>query len=248
MGPRFVDCGLGIKRAAPLVHRSLNATRSTHCTQLFTSTNSTLTPSLNIHSGSQFWSRLTPVISDEFLAQCIEFAKARQRTSSSTAEDISTSQSSVVTLPSPLSEMEAKHYYDGLPSAPVLVARTSTTPWQEPSGPEAYRTAKELGTVYNHALSKAWNDNLAPKVFNLLDSMKIQWTSIDIVRIGNAGESFKPVILWIGVRPATLSGYDGLDVASKCRNILVEHDISDVDVEIRESVRWGGGAGLGPSS
>ena len=26
--------------------------------------------------------------------------------------------------------MEATHYYDGLPSRPVLVARTSTTPWE----------------------------------------------------------------------------------------------------------------------
>jgi hypothetical protein len=73
--------------------------------------------------------------------------------------------------------------------------------------------------------------------------MEVKWTSVDVVRIGNAeeGMQFAPVILWIGVEPASLSGRDGVAVAFKCREILVEHDITDVDVEIRESVvrRWG---------
>ncbi|KAF8816767.1 hypothetical protein BYT27DRAFT_7206932 [Phlegmacium glaucopus] len=140
-------------------------------------------------------------------------------------------------LPSPPSEMEAKYYYNGLPSAPVLVARTSTTPWEEPTGPEAYHTAKELRPVFNHALTKVWEGNLAPKVLDLLDSMKVQWTSIDIARIGNPElQKPFPVILWIGVRPASLSGYKGLDVASQCKKLLIEHHITDVDVEIRESI------------
>jgi len=69
--------------------------------------------------------------------------------------------------------------------------------------------------------------------------MEVKWTSIDIVRIGNAGDS--SVILWIGVMPASLSHHGGFDVASKCRELLVKDNITDVDVEIRESVvtRWG---------
>jgi hypothetical protein len=40
--------------------------------------------------------------------------------------------------------------------------------------------------------------------------------------------------------PASLSGHDGVVVAFKCRELLVEYDIADVNVEIRESVvsRW----------
>lgn len=40
--------------------------------------------------------------------------------------------------------------------------------------------------------------------------------------------------------PGSLSGDDGVVVASKCRELLAEHGITDV--EIRESVvtRWGG--------
>ncbi|KIY45506.1 hypothetical protein FISHEDRAFT_76683 [Fistulina hepatica ATCC 64428] len=129
--------------------------------------------------------------------------------------DIPPPQSSSLTLPSPPSEMEARFYYAGLPSSPVLVARTSTTPWEMPTGPEAYRRVKELRPVGNHALKlqEAWEGNLPPKLFALLDSMKVKWTSTDIVRIGNAGESFAPVILWIGVMPASLSGDDGVVVA-----------------------------------
>ncbi|KAJ7145815.1 hypothetical protein C8R44DRAFT_755948 [Mycena epipterygia] len=137
---------------------------------------------------------------------------------------------------SPPSEVEAKFYYAGLPSSPVLVARASTTQWKAPTGPEAYRKIRELRAVGNHALKETWEGDLALKVHALLDSIKVKWTSTDVVRIGNPGESSAPVILWIGVMPASLSGDDGVVVASKCRELLVENGIADVDVEIRESV------------
>ncbi|PBK62891.1 hypothetical protein ARMSODRAFT_841116, partial [Armillaria solidipes] len=114
----------------------------------------------------------------------------------------------------------------------------STTPWEAPTGPEAYQKLKELRPVGNHAhaFQEAWEGNLALKLHALLDSMKVKCTSTDVVRIGNAGESSAPVTLWIGVMPASLSGDDGVVVASKCRELLVESNITDIDVEIRESV------------
>ena len=127
-------------------------------------------------------------------------------------------------------------YYAGLPSGPKLVARTGTTPWKAPDGPEAYRKIKELRPVGNHALKGVWEDNLAIKLHVLLDSMKVKWISTDVVRIRNTEESFAPVILWIGMMLRSLSGDDGAVVASKCREILGEYDIADVDVEIRESI------------
>jgi hypothetical protein len=48
-----------------------------------------------------------------------------------------------------------------------------------------------------------------------------------------------PVVLWIGVTPGSLSGKDGAVVVSKCCTLLDEHEITDVEVEIRESVLWG---------
>ena len=101
------------------------------------------------------------------------------------------SSSSSLALPSPISSTEAKYYYAGLPSAPALVARTGTTPWEVPTGPEAYRKLKELRVVGNHAINEVWEDNLALKLRALLDSMKVKWTSTDVVRIGNTGV-FRP--------------------------------------------------------
>jgi hypothetical protein len=135
-------------------------------------------------------------------------------------------------LPSP---KEANFYYAGLPSRPILVARTGTR-WKAPTGPEAYPKYKDLRVVGNHVLKEIWEDNLSRKLHALLDSMEVKWTSTDVVRIGIVGESSAPVILWIGVVPASLSGHDGALVAFKSRELLVEYNIADVDVEIRESI------------
>lgn len=142
------------------------------------------------------------------------------------------SQNSSPTLPPPVSDEEARYYYGDLPSAPILVARTSTTPWEMPSGP---RAAKELRPAGGHPIAEAMQGDLPRKLLAILDSMEVKWSSLDVVRIGI------PVILWIGVLPGSLSRSDGVIAAFKCREALVECGITDVDVEICESVvhRWG---------
>ncbi|KAF8267033.1 hypothetical protein EI94DRAFT_1786628, partial [Lactarius quietus] len=154
-----------------------------------------------------------------------------------TTGDIPPSQSTSLMTPSPL---EASCYYTGLPSRPLLVARTGTTPWESVpvTGPEEYLPRKELRPVGNHApaLKEAWEGSLPLKLHALLDLMHVKWTSIDVVRIGIAGDHSAPVILWIGVMPRSLFGEDGLVVASRCQDLLVEFNIIDVDVEIRESI------------
>ncbi|KAG8906990.1 hypothetical protein FRB99_005632, partial [Tulasnella sp. 403] len=138
--------------------------------------------------------------------------------------------------PPPLSNEEATFYYAGMPSGPRLVARSGTTKWKPPTGPEAYRKIKELRPVGNHPLKKVWEGNLALKLHALLDSMNVKWTSTDVVRTRIVGKSSAPVIVWIGVMPASLCGTDGVVVASKCQELLREYNIADVDIEIRESV------------
>jgi len=138
-------------------------------------------------------------------------------------------------FPLPPSVAESVCYYAGLPSRPTLVARTGV-PWVAPTGPEAYSVYKELRAAGNHALKNIWEDNLALKIHAVLDLMKVKWTSTDVVRIKPVDESFAPVVLWIGVIPGSLSGDDGVVVAFKCRETLRENDITDVEVEIRESV------------
>jgi hypothetical protein len=38
------------------------------------------------------------------------------------------------------------------------------------------------------------------------------------------------------VKPTSLSGDDGVIVASKCKELLGEYNITDIEVEIRESI------------
>lgn len=141
------------------------------------------------------------------------------------------------TLPPAPSDIEAKYYYVGLPSSPILVARTSATPWEvPPAGFEEYYKRKELHPIGSHPLQAIWEDNLALKLHILLDSMEVTWTSTDVVRIGHVGDSSPPALLWIGVVPGSLSRDNGAIVASKCQELLVNSNISDVDVEIRESI------------
>ena len=90
----------------------------------------------------------------------------------------------------------------------------------------------------HHQLKEVWEGNLSRKVITILDSMGVKWNSIDVVRIGYAGEHPYPAVIWIGVTPRTLSGDDGAAVVSECHKLLVEHDITDVEVEIRESIIW----------
>ncbi|KAG8751901.1 hypothetical protein FRC14_007526 [Serendipita sp. 396] len=138
--------------------------------------------------------------------------------------------------PYPPSPLEAKCYYYGLPSQPRLVARSSTDVWVEPTGPEAYLRPKESHPIGRHPLREIWEDKVGPAMVDYLGSKGVKWTSLDPVRMGYAGESSPPVIIWMGAVPGSLSAEDGIEVATHCKSILSAHNIDDVHVEIRESV------------
>ncbi|KAH9017748.1 hypothetical protein EDB83DRAFT_183145 [Lactarius deliciosus] len=141
------------------------------------------------------------------------------------------------TPPPPPSKWEACTYYAGLPSRPRLIARTGT-PWKEPTGPEAYSRRRELRVVGEHEISDIWEDDLALKVHAILHAKGVDWTSADVVRIRYIDDDDDPsgdVVLWIGVKPDTLSYEVGIDVALQCKVILLDYGINDVEVEIRQS-------------
>jgi hypothetical protein len=100
---------------------------------------------------------------------------------------------------------------------PVLVARTGTDIWEPPTGPEAYFWHKELRTVGKHSLKAVWEDNLALQIHDILESKEVKWTSTDVACIGFVGESVAPILIWIGIKPNTLSGKDGLAIAKECK-------------------------------
>ncbi|KAM6493756.1 hypothetical protein JOM56_010117 [Amanita muscaria] len=164
--------------------------------------------------------------------QALSESKSNDSSVSSTTSESDSSESR-----HSISNAEASLYYLGLPSRPRLVYRTGTTPWTEPRGPEAYGELKELRPVFGHKLNTIWND-LGPKVCDILDSVGVLWTSIDVVRFIKVGkgEVVGPVVVWIGVAPKTLFGKDAHTAAHRCLDLLKEFGITDVEVEYRESI------------
>lgn len=59
------------------------------------------------------------------------------------------------------------------------------------------------------------------------------WASVDVVRISYAEESSRPVILWVGVQPGSLSVNDGTKVALSCQETPIQSGVINVDVDIR---------------
>ncbi|TFK69312.1 hypothetical protein BDN72DRAFT_840681 [Pluteus cervinus] len=88
-----------------------------------------------------------------------------------------------------ISDEEAKHYYHGLPSKPRLIARTSTAPWEAPTGMEAYLRPKKLTIAGEHEIQ------------DILHMRQVAWSSIDVVRIGYVNEPSGDLIVWIGAKP-----------------------------------------------
>jgi hypothetical protein len=137
---------------------------------------------------------------------------------------------------SPYTYQQVKTYYHGLPSQPNFVASSNTEVWAPPTGPEAYMLVKMLRPVGEHKIVELWEAGLADQVIDRLTAMKVEWTSLDVVRIGTVGESSAPpIILWIGVVPESLSGENGHAVALDARKVLYDKGIEDIEVEIRES-------------
>ncbi|KAF9649940.1 hypothetical protein BDM02DRAFT_3128052 [Thelephora ganbajun] len=143
---------------------------------------------------------------------------------------------------------EARSYYAGLHSKPI--------------GPEGWCRLKELCEVFTHAITKVWNDDLAWKVVDIMDAHEIRFTTIDVVRFKEVGvdeapedeedvegeeededeetvEAKKPVIgpvtIWVGVFPESTSATAAHNAAQDVLALLKDYQITDVDIEYRES-------------
>lgn len=136
-------------------------------------------------------------------------------------------------------EKERLGYYYGLRSRPHLVARSSTFVYKERYSMN-YPVRKQLKRFGMHPLSDQW-DTIAQSAIVILDSKAVKWTSIDAVRIGYEEEYAFP-ILWIAVRPKSLSREDGLQIALQCKQLLDNNGFLDIHCEIREAERFGSGS------
>ncbi|KDN61741.1 hypothetical protein CSUB01_10814 [Colletotrichum sublineola] len=130
---------------------------------------------------------------------------------------------------------ERDSFYNGLPSRPKLVARSSTTPLR--LGLDGWSSErKTLTVVGEHAIVGKWNDepsSLRNDILDILARQKVDWQAVDILRIGYADDK-TPVILSISVSAGT-PWEVGSQVARDCREALVENGLDDVHCEIKES-------------
>ncbi|KAH8114185.1 hypothetical protein DFH11DRAFT_1856007 [Phellopilus nigrolimitatus] len=153
-----------------------------------------------------------------------------------------------------VSKAEAQSYYAGLPSEPTLLYRTGKEKWSPPRGPEAQRRLKKLREVFNHPITNVWNQDLGWKVVAVMDAHTIRFTTIDVVRFkmvevdeapedeGDDEETVEakkpvvgPVTIWIGVFPESTSATAARDAAQDVLALLKDYQITDVDVDFRES-------------
>lgn len=128
-----------------------------------------------------------------------------------------------------------KDFY-GLPSCPPCIYKSGPA-WRELTGPEAYRIAREMRPVYDHPIAAQWND-IGTKIYQLLDSQNVQWSSIGPVAFAEAQER-KPIcalLMWIGVQPESLSYDHAVATGGGIKNILTGAGFPDVEVAFRESI------------
>ncbi|EXL74724.1 hypothetical protein FOPG_10180 [Fusarium oxysporum f. sp. conglutinans race 2 54008] len=117
----------------------------------------------------------------------------------------------------PPSGKESCGYYIGLSDCPTLVGRSIT-----------------------HAAVPLWNDSAGPLRRKILEAVKgVDWNAIDIFRCGSTSlghcHLVRPVIPFVSVEPGSITWMSGRAVALKYRDVLREHGIHDVEVEIKES-------------
>lgn len=142
-------------------------------------------------------------------------------------------------LPSPPGELERKCYYYGIPSGAPLVARSSTFVWEETSWPDGSPKKKWLYSIPKRYLESGHWEAAMKESMTVLNSKGVEWTTIDLLGIGyNEEEPERLPILWVGVKPNSLSGEDGVQAAIECKKVVDKYGLIDVHCEICESEVW----------
>ncbi|KAF5704145.1 hypothetical protein FMUND_12688 [Fusarium mundagurra] len=141
------------------------------------------------------------------------------------------------------SEDERQGYYYGLHSSPNLIARSSTTPWSQR---REWPDRKKLDVATGHAIQQPWNDpqgSLQRLIVGVLTLARIDWTAIDILRVGyvSFGEDprrtpERPVTMLISVSTDSTTFQQAKAAIIACKEILAQFNLDDVEVEIKESI------------
>ena len=142
---------------------------------------------------------------------------------------------------SPPSEEEKHGYFRGLPSRPILIARTSTDPWVMYEN--FHCVYKTLSVVRKHAVIDMWDSG--PLYRDIIECLEnVEMIGVDILRLGyehlskldEDQESDKPVTMLISVKKDSIDPSNGLAIVLRCQGILRTYGLEDVEVEMKEAV------------
>ncbi|WVW79645.1 hypothetical protein I302_101614 [Kwoniella bestiolae CBS 10118] len=133
-------------------------------------------------------------------------------------------------------------YHYGLPSRPRLLARSDPSEWSPPRFKldANFPASKSIRPVDpSHPICGIWGSQLGKDFLGIIDRYTDGMSvSVDVVCIpyseGEEGSSDEP-ILWIGVPPDTMSVEQAQNLVRECTGLLKSHEMTDVQVEVKES-------------
>ncbi|KAJ7691634.1 hypothetical protein B0H17DRAFT_1179591 [Mycena rosella] len=180
------------------------------------------------------------MLSAEVVEHCILFARSYEENPTASTfslglgGDAASSATSYTPDARAVSKAEAQSYYAGLHSEPTLLYRTGKE-WSPPSGPEAQRRLKELREVFNHPITKLWNHDLGWRVVKVMDAHTVRFTTIDVVRFKMVEVDEAPEDEEDADEETSISATAAHDAAQDVLALLKDYQITDVDVDFRES-------------
>lgn len=144
-------------------------------------------------------------------------------------------------------------YHYGLPSHPILAARSNSDPWGHKIVDD-WSVGKGFRPVGRHPIVELWNDSTGPLRCAILEAFEsVRWVAIDILRIrydihdGSSEEFDQPVTLFISVVPNSIPWSQGYPIVMRCRDILQQHGMYDIYCKMKES-RVGWSAAYSPAA
>ena len=142
----------------------------------------------------------------------------------------------VLSMATPLSDKYPNAYSDFYGSGSPCVFKSGPD-WPVRKGPQAQGIIREARPVNDHPIQNNWL-SIGERIFHTLDTISVEWTSINPLAYANAGEAqpFCSLILSIGVKPHSLLYDDAVAAAAAVKKILAEDGFPEVEVAFVESV------------
>jgi hypothetical protein len=130
---------------------------------------------------------------------------------------------------------ERSYYYYGIGG--TLVARTSTYKFPTGHSDWAGPDERQFLTIGQHEIVTLWSEELVLSIQSALES--VNWQRFYPIRIRNARGWYpagpkQALVLIVDVARNTVDWDTAIEVALKCRDLLRQANIPDIEVEIRE--------------